>query len=293
MTTEPIGTGQRQPKIHDAGASADLNGAGEATLATQSTGDAPPPSPFIELRIFAESFEDAQKSRIAQENRFRSKTVDDNPAVTKALEAYRLAERKIGLAMRKTFRRAAPHIAEWVKSPDGLGVGEHLIARLLGTIGDPFIAEPYHWEKAPKGDERRILIPDDPYYRSVSQLWSYCGHGDPARRKRKGMSQDEALRCGNPRAKMIVHLLAECAMKCRESPFRAVYDAARVTYADRVHAVECVRCGPSGKPAKEGSPWSLGHQHAAALRKVGKEILRELWITSRAHHIGVAEESLA
>ncbi len=50
--------------------------------------------------------------------------------------------------------------------------------------------------------------------------------------------------------------------------------------ADKTHTVECVRCGPSGKPAQPGSPWSKGHQHAHALRVVGKEILRDLWVVS-------------
>lgn len=79
------------------------------------------------------------------------------------------------------------------------------------------------------------------------------------------------------------HLLAEASMKCvgsdtrRRSPLRDVYDARRLTTIDRVHATPCVRCGPASKPAPEGSPWSLAHQHADALRIVGKELLRDLW----------------
>lgn len=66
----------------------------------------------------------------------------------------------------------------------------------------------------------------------------------------------------------------------RRSPYRDVYEDARERYGDRVHAVECVRCGPSGKPALVGSPWSAAHQHAASLRLVGKELLRDLWIAA-------------
>jgi len=56
---------------------------------------------------------------------------------------------------------------------------------------------------------------------------------------------------------------------------------ARLRYADRVHATACVRCGPSGKPALVGSPWSLKHQHEAAKRYTVKMFLKELWIASR------------
>ena len=63
--------------------------------------------------------------------------------------------------------------------------------------------------------------------------------------------------------------------------YRSVYEAARERYMERVHATECRQCGPAGKPAQVGSPWSLGHQQAAAYRLVGKHILKDLWIAAR------------
>jgi hypothetical protein len=73
------------------------------------------------------------------------------------------------------------------------------------------------------------------------------------------------------------------------SPYRAVYDAGRVKYAEAVHPAACRRCGPAGHPAAAGSPLSSGHQHARALRLVMKEILRDLWSESRRIH-GVEDE---
>lgn len=279
--------------------------------------DTPRSREFAELRLLAESFEDAQKARIAIENRLRSGT--DSAPVAEALAALEHAEKKLGLAMRRSFRKAAPEANQWVK--DTPGVGEHLVARLLGCIGHPVIASPYHWEG--EGHDR-ALVADAPFSRSVSQLWSYCGHGDAGRKKRKGMTADEAMALGNPRAKMLVHLIAEGAMKCvgsasraatpevcpppdtdlsgdlcrnethttrvpadhsengdgsnedstpsgpsarRRSPYRDVYDLARITYADRVDA--------------NGKPWTPAHQHNAALRLVGKVILRDLWLAAQ------------
>jgi len=243
------------------------------------------PEGFDALGVFAASFQDAQDVRIRIENRLRSGTIPPDLAKS-ILDEQRRVEKMIGLAMRRQFRRCAPDIYAWVKATPG--IGEHLMARLLGTIGHPVIATPHHWEEAGHsiGDAQnrtagpsRVLVADPPYLRNVAKLWAYCGHGDPARRKAKGMTAEQALALGSPQAKKIVHLLAETAMKCagtppvrmspdarrlrgrRRSPYRDVYETARARYAER-----------------EG--WTLGHQHAAALRLVGKEILRDLWIES-------------
>lgn len=82
-------------------------------------------------------------------------------------------------------------------------------------------------------------------------------------------------------AKMRAYLVAESCIKQCTSPYRAVYDAGREKYADAVHAHECKRCGPSGKPAQPGSPLSDGHKHARAMRLVAKEVLKDLWIEAR------------
>lgn len=239
---------------------------------------------YDDLRLFAGMFDDVQRFRIAAENRIRSAAADPD-IVGAALDHYRQAEHDIGRAMKRELRRcASPGILTWQKEESG--IGEPLLARLLGQVGDPRIAEPRHWEGS--GTDR-VLIDDEPHARTVSQLWSYCGHGDPARRMRKGITADELAALGDPRAKMLVHLIAESCVKsgvrkCDDGETRtsiahygAVYLDCRSKYEDHPHSTDCVRCGPSGRPAPAGSTWSKAHQHAAALRKVGKEVLRDLW----------------
>lgn len=102
-------------------------------------------------------------------------------------------------------------------------------------------------------------------------------------------------------AKMRAFLIAEACIKqlgaeckqlgenqhvegCSCGGYRKVYDAGRIKYADALHPVDCKRCGPAGKPAPVGTPLSLGHQHARALRLVMKAVLRDLWIEARAIH---------
>lgn len=226
---------------------------------------------WLELRIWAEMFDDAQKARIANANRAERGGVD--PLVYQShLKALEAAEHQCGLAMRHRLRRvASPQIIEWQKNTKG--IGEHLLARLLGHLGHPVWATPHHWEGQ---GNKQVLITDPPFERTVGQLWQYCGHGAPAR-KTKGMTAAQLAAQGDPSLKMIVHLISEACMKTMSSPYRLVYEDARITYADKTHTATCVRCGPSGKPAQIGDPWSAGHQHAAALRRVGKEFLRDLW----------------
>lgn len=240
---------------------------------------------WLELRIWAEMLHDAQLARIAAGNRAARGGVD--PGVYEAhVEQLASVEHACALAMRRCFRRVVPaELVAWQK--EQRGIGEHLVARLLGHLGDPLIATPHQWTTTPPqghvcdpahcGDKRH-LVALEPYQRTVSQLWAYCGHGDPARKKHKGMTADEAFGLGSPGCKMLVHLLAEACMKQKPgNRYRDIYENRRLLTVERVHAAPCVRCGPSGKPAVAGSPWSKAHQHADALRVVGKELLRDMW----------------
>lgn len=241
---------------------------------------------YDELRLYAEMFSDVQEFRKAAANKIRSATVDAT-FIGQALEQYDATEHVLSLAMRKCMRTTvAPGILAWQKSQPG--IGEHLLARLLGITGDARWAEPKHWEGS---GESRTLIDDEPRPRTVSQLWSYCGHGDPARKRFRGMTAEDGAALGNPDAKSLVWNLACACLKAGVrtlddgskksiSDYGEVYLARRSITAERVHSGECVRCGPSGKPAQVGSPWSNAHQHADALRILGKEILRDLWVAA-------------
>lgn len=247
-----------------------------ATAPTDTIGCTPSDG-WLELRTFAELFDDAQRARIAAGNRVLATGRPETFAAH--FEAMKRTEDACALMLARCYRRVVPApIRQWQQ--DTPGIGEPLLARLLGHLGHPVIATPHHWEG--KGADR-VLVAGEPYERTVAQLWQYCGHGDPARRITKGMTADELAAIGSPRLKMLVHLNAVACMKCvgtarsRRSPYRDVYEARRLDTADRAHAASCVRCGPSGKPAAEGSPWSAAHQLADALRIMGKELLRDLY----------------
>lgn len=214
------------------------------------------PELLATIRTLGAILDDLEQARIMASNRVAAQERDYGtalPHLEAILSPIKAAEHQAELELIRAWRLHA--LAPWAKTIKG--VGEKSIARLIAHTGDP--------------GERP----------NVAKFWAYCGVGDPARKRRKGMSQEEAFALGNPAAKKQCWLIGEAFVKTRSGPYRAVYDAARAQYADRVHADKCVRCGPAGQPALAGSPWSLKHQHEAAKRKAVKTFLKDLWVASR------------
>lgn len=228
------------------------------------------------LSLAADIVDDLERVRIAEENRLRSLTDADGFGLDEAHpDVARLAaivtalgkvEHDAILNLNRVMRRHP--LGAWGRAQKG--IGEKTLARLLATMGgDPYV-------NLATGEAR-----------TVSQLWSYCGHGDTKRRPAKGMTQADLFACGNPIAKKRLWLIAsKCLMA--QGDYAQVYYARKAATEGREHAGECRRCGPSGKPALPGSPWSDAHRHADALRIVGKEILRDLWLESQRIHEGRA-----
>lgn len=304
----PSTTGQELTDTHGSAAGGGPHSppATEATPPTPATpGATPSESPvhsgseprssgdgWLELRIWAEMFHDAQQQRIASVNRAERGGVD--PDVYAAYtESLATAEHVCRLNLRRCYKRVVPApIREWQKAT--LGVGDDLLARLLGHLGHPRIATPHHWEGT---GAKRVLVADEPYERTVGQLWQYAGHGRPGRAQ-KGATFDDLAALGSPTVKMLVHLNAEAIVKAAvrkypdapteftpesrfaKSALGQVYIDARTASMDKLHTAPCVRCGPSGKPAQPGTPWGGGHKQGDALRRVGKEMLRDLWRAS-------------
>ncbi len=204
------------------------------------------------IRHLGGLLDDLEQVRVANGNRIAAMEREFGDAFgLDAIQGHlRATEHQAALELVRLWRKHP--LAPWARSIHGLG--EKSIARLIASIGDPA--------------ERP----------NVAKLWAYCGRGDAARHRAKGMSQDELFRLGNPRAKKQVYLIATSFLKAGN---RAVYDSRRAATAARLHESRCVRCGPSGHPAQPGSPWSDGHKHADALRIVGKAFLLDLWIASR------------
>lgn len=305
------------------------------------------------LALSADILDDAERTRIANENRLRQMLrggPDDSritsgkytletlppdqdgeergfgiplshPTAAKVhglVELLRKIETDASLNLQRIMKQHP--LGPWLEAQKG--VGPKQAARLLASIGDPYIRP----EILNEDDTTRH--PGGP--RTVSALWAYCGlHTLPAsqtssnnhktcagEKASSDLGQDEndaptplvqvaarrtrgQIMNWNPTAKSRTYLIAEkCMMQfsaacklagehvheCSCSTYRLVYDRRKAATEGRLHKVECVRCGPSGKPAPIGSPWSDAHRHADALRITSKTFLRDLWREAKRLH---------
>lgn len=242
------------------------------------------------LALAADVVDDLERVKIANQNRLRTLTAQDEhghgmsiehpdvkrlAALVKALED---AEHQATLNLARVMRHHP--LGEWVKASKG--VGEKQAARLLAAIGDPY------WNDLHNRPRR------------LRELYAFCGmnvvgtsaQSTPDSQAGPGAGAAPTKQRGervtwSPDARMRLWLIAsKCVMVGHGGPYRAIYDEGRAKYADTLHAEECKRCGPKGQPAQPGSPLSASHQHARAVRLIAKAILRDLWTAAKTIHEG-------
>lgn len=220
------------------------------------------------LRLMGSLYWDAQKQRIAASNRIDSPDVDSKAKerLGDFVAGLRATEDEARKLLVREFKACAPHLAAWAESVPGVGVPS--LARLIGEIGSPAIAYPYVWETDEEGKRLESPTPLPPYWRTLGQLRSYCGYGDPTRKRSKGMTAEDALALGNPGAKTILHLIVEACVKVNKGPVREAYDNARVRY----------------RPAQESGEITAAHAMARAYRFAAKEVLYMLWRVDRERY---------
>jgi hypothetical protein len=232
---------------------------------------------YIEIGLLAKRVSELEALRIADENRIRSveQAGDAREAMLDSLKAVnteiKKLERQAVLALEKSIKQT-PGVGEWVQATPGVGL--KTVGRLIGAIGNPV-----------------MNFAEDRPRRGPAELWAYMGlhvtdNGTAPRRKKGELAN------WSTEAKTRAFLVAEGCVKAvggetsngvikPRSPYRDVYDSARMKHAGGVHKTECPRCGPKGKPAQPGSPLSDGHAHARAMREVMKELVKDLFLTCR------------
>lgn len=213
------------------------------------------------LRVAAEMFFDAQETRKRVANRaLRSVQATGTPTkhtlpewLAFEIDAAQENEHRMRLVLRRQFKAVAPKgLLAWQK--ENVGIGVDILARVVGHLGHPRVATPFHWEGT---GSKRELVAEEPFERTVSQLWQYCGHGKPGR-PTKGMTAEEFFALGNPTLKMLVHLMTECAVK---QPGRSI-----ATLLDPGQPSPDPHHGPAGvEPSDIESHRWTGTQRIAAL----------------------------
>lgn len=264
------------------------------------------------LALLADTLDDLERTRIANENRLRQLTRDttdadgiergfgftlDQPQVASLagiVEALTRLEHAATLTLNRHIRKHP--LGPWVKAT--VGVGEKQGARLLSAIGDPY------WN----------TLHDRP--RTVSELWAYCGlhvipasqsatdahaicaggglSGDTsgqvvrdarstlaagvAARRRKGVRSNWSAN-----AKMRAYLVATSCIKQLRPSCKTDDEAKHVTGC----TCSAYRIDYDLRRARTTTThpdWTPGHSHADALRIASKAILRDLWIEARRIH---------
>lgn len=250
---------------------------------------------YWQLRTASRNYYDAYRYTTRVSNRLR--------ALARAGEAYDIdlhAQLEAANAMKdnqqviltRIYRNLAPPRVRAFQK-ETLGIGEVWMARLIGEVGDFKVYTEAWWEspdedggrtstdsQSPEDDEdededrgplpKRVLAIGDVRTTGVRELWAYCGHGDPERRRRRNQSQDEALASGNPTAKMIVHQMAEFALRSNGKPDKNGKARGATPY---------YQCYLDARAHAEAlhPDWRPGHVYNHAVRLVGKAILKDLW----------------
>lgn len=217
------------------------------------------------LATTAWALHDIEKVRIAMENRVRQLTrteadedgvvrgvgLDESHPSVAALASITEAMVMLEKDATKALQKSMKAHALGAFVRQAKGVGEKQAARLLAAVGDPY------WN----------VLDNRP--RTVSELWAYCGlhviNGESARRK-KGIKSNWSTE-----AKMRAYLVSTSIVKSPTSPYRKVYDERRA------------------RTAETHPDWTKGHSHNDALRKVSKEVLKDMWRAARDLHTGGAD----
>lgn len=252
------------------------------------------------LALAADMLDDLERVKLASQNRLRSLTDDtpdadgvlrgsamplSHPEVARLAALVQMVEAAEHQAVLNLQRAMRSHpLGPWVKAQRG--IGEKQAARLLAKIGDPCV-------NATAGT-----------YRTVSQLWAYCGlhvvaGGDPgqaaldthttpagvAARRQKGQKANWSTDA-KTRAWLIVQScmkqldascktdtgIAEHVEGCGCSPYRVVIDQRRQ------------------RTATTHPEWTPGHSLNDAMRVASKRLLRDLWREARRCHGFAADE---
>lgn len=224
------------------------------------------------LRALAEQLSDAIQQRVRTNNRADSGAVA-NTVLAESMKAIAKAtEDQSRKLLVEEYQRTVPLVVQqWVQQIPGMASGE-LFPRLLGTIGNPRVAYPFHWEAGGEGQGKRILIADAPYVRGTNHprkpewvnypgyesswdsphafglrtFWQYCGVGDAESRPKKGATQEELLRAGKKEVQAILYAFSSYLVRMRkrsdaiaESRYLAVYDTQRERAESKTHKSQC------------------------------------------------------
>ena len=116
---------------------------------------------------------------------------------------------------------------------------------------------------------------------SISALWSYCGLNPNFVKRKRGMTQEEAMKCGNPYLKKeMMGIQADSFIRQRTPIYREIYDESKDKYAKLEFEPGELKEKFNGYK-KKSVGLSKGHIHNRAKRKMVKTFLKHFWLKWR------------
>lgn len=217
----------------------------------------------LALALAAATLDDIERTRIAAQNRVRAAEADGLPCEQHLLmvDLLTTVEHQATLDLRRALR--AHPLGSWVKATTG--VGDKQGARLIAAIGDPYWN---HAENRPR--------------RGPAELWAYCGFR-PGQRRQRGVQSN-----WNAEAKMRARLVAEAAIKAGIRKLDTCDDTDGYDVAGRVARTPLGEVYLRSRETDQDLDASDLHKHNRALRKVAKEVLKDLWRSARDAHESAA-----
>lgn len=241
---------------------------------------------YWQLKTAAANYQDAHHNTTRISNRLKALEERGlyDPALDSQLQTAEVSRDESAKILRKLYRAVAPPAIVKFQQ-ETIGLGDLLMAQLVGVLGDfKFYTEAW-WETPEAGSqgdldsqetndgevpEKRVLVIGETRTCGVRDIWSYCGHGDVERKRKRGASQDTQFAAGSPLAKTLVHEMAEFALRQNGVPDKNGKARPKCPYYDFYLARKALT-------AQQRDAWKPVRRNNDAIRLTGKAILKDLW----------------
>ena len=212
-----------------------------------------------------------------------------DPALGAQLDSAKAGKDESARILRQLYKQCAPPAIVKFQT-ETTGLGDLLMAQLVGVVGDFKTYTEAWWETTEEDDsqrscdshgtsdedgqdgppEKRVLVLGEVKTAGVRDIWTYCGHGDPSARRRRGGDQADQFKAGSPLAKTITHLMADFSLRKTGRPDKNGRESAASPYYEPYLKWKA--------EARANHPdWTPMHCHNHGVRKVGKAILKDIW----------------
>jgi hypothetical protein len=227
---------------------------------------------YWQLRTAARNYQDSHHHVTRLSNRLSALAREGltDPALQVQLQVAKTAREESSKILRGIYDSTAP--SALIKfQQETAGIGDVLMAQLIGEVGDFRTYTAAWWAPDPAGKEKRVLeTADEETSVGVREIWAFCGHGDATRRRGKGGTQEEMLAAGSPAAKTVAHMMADFAVRLNGVPDKNGRARSKTPYYDLY-----IKSKTDIKARHDD--WTPLHCDNHGKRVVAKAMLKDMW----------------